>query len=221
MGNRNEADHYTSKILRIGKLDAARRQADAAVKLYFEGQDTVSVHTLAAAANGVLEDIYSRNESEIVRKQLEKVDPKETRFSIRTELKIAIKDEYHQDFFRKLNAPANFFKHADKDPDGNIEFNEFQTEYMILSCCQNYKLITDDLSIAMTCFSYFMMIKHPRLIKEEYKNDKEMREIKSAIKDSTNHYGLLEFFCLMLFKRDPNLFGPVIRDMVNHAIRNG
>ena len=41
----------------LTKLDVARRQTDEAIRMFFEGRDTVSTHTIAAAASQVLADI--------------------------------------------------------------------------------------------------------------------------------------------------------------------
>lgn len=42
--SRNQAE----QPLRLGKLEAARRQLETAIRLYFEHGDEVSIHTLAA-----------------------------------------------------------------------------------------------------------------------------------------------------------------------------
>jgi hypothetical protein len=46
-----------SRKIKISKLDAARRQLDTAIRLYFMEGDPVSVHTLAAAAFEILKDL--------------------------------------------------------------------------------------------------------------------------------------------------------------------
>ena len=43
--------------LQISKLDAARRQLEIAVRLYFAEDDPVSIHTLTSAAYQLLSDI--------------------------------------------------------------------------------------------------------------------------------------------------------------------
>ena len=47
-------------MIRVSKLDAARRQPDAAIKLWFADGDEVSVHTLAAAAHQTIHDINQK-----------------------------------------------------------------------------------------------------------------------------------------------------------------
>jgi hypothetical protein len=43
--------------LRIYKIEAARRQLDSAIELWFLDKDEVSVHTLAAAAYQLVHDL--------------------------------------------------------------------------------------------------------------------------------------------------------------------
>ncbi|MEE8528207.1 MAG: hypothetical protein V3S70_06495, partial [Gammaproteobacteria bacterium] len=45
----------------IRKLDVAKRQLIQAILLFLQGRDTVSVHTLAAAAHQILSDIAIAN----------------------------------------------------------------------------------------------------------------------------------------------------------------
>ena len=44
----------------ITKLEAARRQLESAIFLYFEEKDPVSIHTLTAAAYNILRDISAK-----------------------------------------------------------------------------------------------------------------------------------------------------------------
>ena len=44
----------------INKLEAARRQLDAAIRLTFSNEDALAIHTLAAAAYRIVRDILHR-----------------------------------------------------------------------------------------------------------------------------------------------------------------
>ncbi|AFJ02624.1 hypothetical protein Q7C_1475 [Methylophaga frappieri] len=51
--------------LHVNKLSAAKRQLQAAIRMYFQSEDELAVHTIAAAAYGLLKDIKkSRGMSE-------------------------------------------------------------------------------------------------------------------------------------------------------------
>ena len=48
------------RLLRLSKIDAARRQIESAIWLWFMDADIVSVHTLAAAAHRLMLDLAKR-----------------------------------------------------------------------------------------------------------------------------------------------------------------
>jgi hypothetical protein len=85
----------------ITKLEAAQRQLDCAIRLFFNEDDLASVITLSRAAFRLLYDLY----------------PNLTTDGFDTELgKVIARMGWH-----KFNHIANQLKHADKDPDVEIE----------------------------------------------------------------------------------------------------
>jgi len=83
--------------MQISKLDAARRQLDTAIRLYFEESDEVSVHTLAGAAHVLLTDLHTARNT-------------------KTLLHRYIRPEKIWEFEKAVRKPQNFFKHAADDP---------------------------------------------------------------------------------------------------------
>lgn len=86
----------------VTKLDAARRQLETAIWLLFENADSVSIHTLAHAAFGILKNVAEHRKISGVLEAAEELYVSTTK----------------KDFWNGFNKTANFFKHADKDPDG-------------------------------------------------------------------------------------------------------
>jgi hypothetical protein len=114
----------------ISKLDSARRQLETAVYLYFKNGDEVSIHTLTAAAYNILRGLSSahgKTEMFVKDRFFEWVKPG---------MEKLVRD--------KLNEAENFFKHADKDPEGLLEFAPFQTEVFLLDACSQYQTITGE-----------------------------------------------------------------------------
>jgi hypothetical protein len=62
---RPEAEIY------VTKLEAARRQIDAAIRMYFAGEDSLAIHTIAAAGYKILRDLLNKrgmfDEDELLR----------------------------------------------------------------------------------------------------------------------------------------------------------
>jgi hypothetical protein len=102
--------------LKLTKLEVARRQLATAIELWFYEKDQVSIHTLAAAAYEVIHSVSKKHGRKI-----------DLLFD-----SICVRDEYRREFRQALNKPANFFKHADKDSDGTIEFNPVVSEPFII-----------------------------------------------------------------------------------------
>src|ERR1700678_497488 len=88
-------------VIVIKKLEAAQRQLNCAIELWFREMDEVSVHTLAAAAYQITHDIKVRR-------------------GIQHDLlydSAIVKDEYRSLWINTMKKAQNFFKHADRDPD--------------------------------------------------------------------------------------------------------
>ena len=85
----------------ISKLDAATRQLDMAIRLYFEDADLLGILTLAGAAHGILRDLVNR--SGLAGK------PLPASSVLRLEKEVA-------------NA-KNFLKHVNRDPHNILTFN--------------------------------------------------------------------------------------------------
>jgi hypothetical protein len=86
---------------RISKLDAARRQLDTAIKLFFDNEDGLSVHTLAYASFKVLFDIYPVHQDD--------------------DFAAKIDELISQIGWKRFNQTANFLKHADRDPHESLK----------------------------------------------------------------------------------------------------
>src|SRR3954447_21828987 len=93
--------------LKLTKVEAARRQLRTAIELWFAEGDPVSIHTLAFAAYEIFHFISKkRNPSR-----------RDLVFDSRI-----VKDKYRKQWNDIIKREANFFKHADRDADGTIDF---------------------------------------------------------------------------------------------------
>ncbi len=88
------------------KIDVAERQLETAILLFFLDEDPVSVHTLTSASNDVLQDLCKHYHDK----------------SVIDEWLDVIKAERKDEVRKMMRDPQNYFKHADKDPEGNFRF---------------------------------------------------------------------------------------------------
>jgi hypothetical protein len=136
----------------IKKIDAAQRQLDTAIELWFREQDPISVHTLACSAYQIIHDITQhRNGHELL-------------FDT-----VVVKDEYRREFKSFIKSSYNFFKHADKDPDpeGTIEFPHQITDLFILYSVLGLKWLNIRYTITCKAFMLYYSIMNPFRLTEE------------------------------------------------------
>jgi hypothetical protein len=139
-----------SKIT-INKMDAARRQIDAAIRMTFANEDPVAVLTVISAANRIVRDLC------------------EKRGEIESYLSFTdwIKPGYEKQFWKAFNASANFIKHADDDPDAIFELNDEASDFLIVFTAKWYRDLGSATSLEMNTFATWWATQHDDVVKPE------------------------------------------------------
>jgi hypothetical protein len=140
----------------ILKLDAAKRQLDVAINLFFKNGDPVSIHTLTAAAYDIL--IGLGKIAKIVELGVKDIE-------------LYVKEEHQKEYRAILNKAQNFFKHSDKDPKETIEFNPDETIFFLLSAVKLYIDLTKEKPNNMIIFIHWCLLMYPNIVKDEYKKE--------------------------------------------------
>ncbi|MFH0940290.1 MAG: hypothetical protein V1840_00350 [Candidatus Omnitrophota bacterium] len=120
----------------ISKLDAAKRQLDTAINLYFKDADPISIHTLTAAAHQILMDISK---------------PEEIRSFMKDVALSIIRKDKVKEYLFMINEAENFFKHAERDQRALLEFTPEQTEFLLLDAVEMYMQITKEMPEDISC----------------------------------------------------------------------
>jgi len=131
----------------IDKLDAACRQLNTAISLWFNNGDAVSIHALTCSAYQVVHDINRRNGG--------------------TDLlydSIIVKDEYRREWVNNLKQGYNFFKHADDDPEGSVEFDPVITEFFIIFTSLGLEILGRKPDEVRSAFNIYFRFRHPDLL---------------------------------------------------------
>ena len=134
------------KELQISKLDAALRQLQTAILLYFNSRDPVSTHTLTAAAYNIMRDI--RNSRGVS-------------FDMFKDAHYVV-DQYKDEFKRLLNKSENFFKHADRDSTHLHRFQIATTELLLIDACDAYIKLTGEEPELIAIFKRWHAVRHPQ-----------------------------------------------------------
>lgn len=139
------------KTQRTNKIDAARRQTDAAIRLLFAGQDELAVITLASAAFHILRDIAEAQGNCDWHKSIKKI----------------IRPGKEREFWKAVNSGANFLKHADKDPDGILEIDCRAADLCLSVCCSYYLLLGYEPTNEMKVLGAWIIVMYPDLLINE------------------------------------------------------
>jgi len=132
--------------LKISKLDAAKRQIETAVFLYFNEGDPISIHTLTMAASNVLRDL---NGGKV--------------WMIKTHFNDHIKEGMEKEAWKIMNRYENFLKHADTDPDGILDFNPDVTEICLWEAGRVYREFTGESPHPMVAYNIWFKKYHDQL----------------------------------------------------------
>lgn len=133
----------------IGKLDAARRQLQTAITLWFNDGDPVSVHTLAFAAYEIIHSVSLKR------------NPNRPDLLFDSDW---IKPEHQKEANDLLRKPANFFKHADRDGDSVISFHPKQSEAFFLFSIRGIYLCGERSNTEEDAWMMWLQIQKPHLL---------------------------------------------------------
>jgi hypothetical protein len=148
--------------LSITKQAAAQRQIDAAIRMLFlHGEDFIAIHTVAAAARTILNDLAEARGVgethntplvvEFMYRYNYGLDPTDHAVeSLINHTAKAIEKDPKTKTLR--NQTANFLKHADRDPRESLDFGELNPCWVILDCLILWNNL--DLDISGEMFVY-------------------------------------------------------------------
>jgi len=134
----------------VSKIDVARRQLECAIRLYFNSADAISVHTLGSAARNVLLDLCLHR-------------------GITAEVFLAdmlakhVKPEHHKRINDSFRRAENFFKHADRDPEGTHSFNPESSGFTLFEATEAYARLTGESTAAMLTYRTWWLSHQPYL----------------------------------------------------------
>lgn len=127
-------------MLQIGKLEAANRQLNFAVRLFFSCGDPVCVHTLAGAASILLADLVEHH-----------APSKSWDRNVQAANELSASN-----YFNILRNAQNFLKHARIDPKAILDFNEVETEELLILAIMNSGEL-QDLSVEQSVYQLWYL----------------------------------------------------------------
>ena len=148
-------------LIKTNKLDAVYSQLEIAIELYFEDKNMIPIHALASNSYDMLMNLN---------KKLGGM-PMQAKEEILNKINPRYKKQIQKIFYE----PQNFFKHADNDPDGEIEFDTALTELYLFEAATKFEEIKKEKRRITTIFYSWFQIKYPQVmpfLDESYKKMK-------------------------------------------------
>lgn len=145
------------KVVELTKLEAARRQINAAVRMYFGNEDPVAIHALAAAGAQIVTDLGAK---------------KNMKLGMESGIHY-IRPERQKEFRQMMREPQNHIKHADRegDEDKILEYRPATIEFHIMFGATGYREYTGIDTPETRVFMIWLLANNPDLISEdEFKN---------------------------------------------------
>jgi hypothetical protein len=119
-------------------LEAAKRQLAVATELYFQDQDAAAIHTLVAASYNIIRDLSRLKGGAIM--------------AVKDFFPTTVSASKADGVSRWVNSFENFLKHADRDPDGEIELSPDLTEAMLIDAWAQFERLGGQLPKAGKIF---------------------------------------------------------------------
>ena len=123
----------------ISKTEAARRQLNVAIRLFFAAEDPIIVHSLASSAANLYADLVEQDTA---------AESWRKRFGNNGELA-------QRKVKAVLNNAWNFFKHADRDATKFLDFDEQESELMLFYAtleCGELESTSDEMQLFQLWF---------------------------------------------------------------------
>jgi hypothetical protein len=137
--------------IRLTKIEVARRQFHAAIEMWFADGDPVAIHTLTSAAHEIVAALCRKKgipdhlfDSDLVRPEL------------------------RGKWNAAMRAPQNFFKHADKDPNDEIDFAPSANDLRLMFVLTGFQALGERIDDWRERVYWTRMnIEQPGLMKED------------------------------------------------------
>ncbi|MBC3383419.1 hypothetical protein [Pseudomonas sp. SWRI179] len=133
------------------KFEAASRQLNEAISLFFADHDPLAVRTLVAASHGLLADL---------------VEHKQPDGSWRSHL-VESSGLSRKEALAAINSVQNFLKHADRDPNAHLNFDEEENDHIIFIATLECGELGGPLTTAMQAFQVWYLASYPDKIGAE------------------------------------------------------
>jgi hypothetical protein len=148
----------------LTKIDIAEAHLKTAITLYFEDSHPVPVYHLAAAAREIITTLANFKEVNTVLHDL----------ANKREVKL-------ETLIKEIHKFARFFKHADRDANKTIEFNEGDVDMVLQVACHDFGRVAGGMPVEAQVFeAYIHAIAYERVSDAPLRKQKLLKKVIQA-----------------------------------------
>lgn len=136
----------------LTKLNAAKREINAAIRMFFIEEDPIAIHAVVAGGLQIISDLAVKKGKSL---------------GIESFLNSII-EERRDEFRQLMRQPQNFLKHADRKDDetATLEYNVESVEIFLVLASQAFRDFTGKHTPETRIFSTWFLIHNPSVIAE-------------------------------------------------------
>jgi len=138
--------------IKVNKEEAARRQIDAAIRMLFENEDPIAIHTITMAGFRILRDLTASRDDSYMHKMAQSI----------------IKPGMEGKFWGAMNSFSNFLKHAETDSDEIFDnVQEEVNDVTLVIAALYYQDLGHQFTPEMLTITGWHSIIHPEHIRDD------------------------------------------------------
>jgi hypothetical protein len=131
--------------VKLTKIEAAERQLSEAIKLFFEERDPVAIHVLASGAAQIAADLAKKQGLNAPFRDTEYMGGKQKQWWVRV-----------------IKSAENFFKHADRDPNGVLILPTEITRLYLADAASTLEAVGSEGTVEMEIYQLWFIHKYGR-----------------------------------------------------------
>ncbi len=138
-------------LIQLHRIEAARRQIDAAIRMTFAGQDPVAIHAVISAAHRAIQDYYrSRGDVEAYLRLGDWIMP-----------------GHQARLWRHFYASEEFLKQAEWDPEAVFDLEDDTNDFMIVFAARWYHRLGLTVTREMRIFATWYVACNPGILRTD------------------------------------------------------
>ena len=201
-----------SSEIHLTKLSSAKKQLQAAIRMYFMEEDELAIHTIASAVYSVLKDLKkNRGKDEvddIFNASLNRLVSEYKNNSLSNEIlsnpslmellkqladtaefSITTSKETKKAYWKESNKSSNFLKHADRDISDTLNLDSIDNTTLLMKCLNSYlDIIPEYPGVEGDLFYRYAIVVIPELNNFGWESDSLLKSLEMIPKEELKKF---------------------------------